>query len=439
MFTCISCRVAFETAAEQRAHFSTDWHRYNMKRRVANLPPVAAESFNEKVIERREQNAVRTDPRSLVCDTCNKNFSSENAFRSHVQSKKHRDREAARPAITMSAEAPSSDLAPNSGHDIEPMEEHRQNVADIDTEKQGSSVQFPSDTLKSVDEGGHSSESESDAGEDDFATRIAKSRRRIQPTDCLFCSTSNSTTEENVTHMSKAHSFFIPDQDILVDVRGLLSYLGEKVAIGNLCLFCPNGGREFGSLEAVRKHMRDKAHCKLAYDSEEDRAELADFYDYGGDVSESEWEDLDGDMEEDSRIDNALDTQHQRPMSLAPDGLSLMLPSGRTLGHRSLRIYYSQRLRSTDSTNDRTNNIAAKVAQVRQRLADPSLALVPVAGGHGAFGRGQQLMKARNAGEAKWARRQGRSFKDQYVKEQHKTKVGFVHNNQKHFRDPLLQ
>jgi pre-60S factor REI1 len=70
MFTCISCRVAFEDASEQRAHFSTDWHRYNMKRRVANLPPVAATAFNEKVVERREQNAVRTDPRDLVCDAC---------------------------------------------------------------------------------------------------------------------------------------------------------------------------------------------------------------------------------------------------------------------------------------------------------------------------------------------------------------------------------
>ncbi len=70
MFTCISCRVAFDTAAEQRTHFFTDWHRYNMKRRFANLPPVAAIAFNEKVFERREQNAVRLDPRDLFCSAC---------------------------------------------------------------------------------------------------------------------------------------------------------------------------------------------------------------------------------------------------------------------------------------------------------------------------------------------------------------------------------
>jgi len=42
----------------------------NMKRRVASLPPVAAASFNEKVMERREQNAVRIDPRDLFCGAC---------------------------------------------------------------------------------------------------------------------------------------------------------------------------------------------------------------------------------------------------------------------------------------------------------------------------------------------------------------------------------
>lgn len=68
---------------------------------------------------------------------------------------------------------------------------------------------------------------------------------------------------------------------------------------------------------------------------------------------------------------------------------------------------------------------------VRQRLADPSSALVPVAGGHGAFGRGLEVVKARNAGEASWAKKQGRSFKDQRTREAHKTKVGFRNNNQK--------
>ncbi|WVW78779.1 hypothetical protein I302_100741 [Kwoniella bestiolae CBS 10118] len=404
MFTCISCRVAFETAAEQRSHFSTDWHRYNMKRRVANLPPVAAESFNEKVLERREQNAVRTDPRSLSCTSCKEAQQSTSHFT-------------------------SSPLEPQSLRSYQP---------DTHTNDE------PSEEI-AINPESSSDQGSDDEGEGDFSARIAKARRRIQPTDCLFCSCSQASVEDNIKHMTKSHSFFIPDQDILLDRSGLLAYLGEKVAIGNLCLFCPNGGREFGSLEAVRKHMIDKAHCKIAYETDEDRAELADFYDFTGSEGsegsvESDWEDLDESVSHSGDEQEVMEKNtSRRQMAIAPDGMSLMLPSGRTLGHRSLKVYYSQRLRPVVPHDTSSSVAASKVALVRQRLADPSLALVPVAGGHGAFGRGQELMKARNAGEAKWAKRQGRSFKDQKYREQFKTRVGFTHNNQKHFRDPLLQ
>ncbi|OWZ80522.1 pre-60S factor REI1 [Cryptococcus neoformans Bt85] len=413
MFTCISCRVAFETADEQRAHFLTDWHRYNMKRRVANLPPVAAASFNEKVLERREQNAVRTDPRSLACAACNKQFSSENAFRTHVQSKKHRDREAAAASAERLGKKPAPAPAKAEDEDDDGSGDEA-NEMDVDSE---------------------------DDEEGDFEQKMANLRRRIKPADCLFCTRHSGTVDENVGHMASIHSFFIPDREILIDLSGLLSYLGEKVAIGNLCLFCPNGGKEFGSLEAVRKHMIDKNHCKLAYETDEDRAELADFYDFQDDGDDEDWEDEDGEeIGSDEEVMDAFD-RPQRPkkasVALAADGLSLVLPSGRTLGHRSLKVYYDQRYRPSDDSD--VDQSALKVALVRKKLADPSLALVPVAGGHGAFGRGQQLMKARNAGEAKWAKKQGRNFQDQSKREQFKTKIGYIHNSQKHFRDPLLQ
>jgi len=43
-------------AAElQKAHYKTDWHRYNLKRRVADFPPVSAENFQQRVLAQREQ------------------------------------------------------------------------------------------------------------------------------------------------------------------------------------------------------------------------------------------------------------------------------------------------------------------------------------------------------------------------------------------------
>lgn len=46
-FTCVGCRIKFETAELQRVHFKTEWHLYNLKRKVCNLEPIDLESFNQ--------------------------------------------------------------------------------------------------------------------------------------------------------------------------------------------------------------------------------------------------------------------------------------------------------------------------------------------------------------------------------------------------------
>jgi pre-60S factor REI1 len=58
-----------------------------------------------------------------------------------------------------------------------------------------------------------------------------------------------------VLHMTKTHSLFIPDLEYLVDMRGLIQYLSDKVSVGYECLSCNGRGKGFHSLEAVRKHM----------------------------------------------------------------------------------------------------------------------------------------------------------------------------------------
>jgi hypothetical protein len=82
-------------------------------------------------------------------------------------------------------------------------------------------------------------------------------------------------------------------------------------------------------------------------------------------------------------------------------------------------VYYQQNLRpeSQPLPDSTSTALTTKLRSVRAKLADPSLSLVPVGGGAGAFGKGQMVMKARNAGEAKWAKKLGRSHLDQRKKE----------------------
>lgn len=59
-YSCLTCSLAFVSSTAQRAHYSSDLHRYNAKRKVAELPPVTADVFNDKIAERREKLASVT-------------------------------------------------------------------------------------------------------------------------------------------------------------------------------------------------------------------------------------------------------------------------------------------------------------------------------------------------------------------------------------------
>lgn len=92
-YTCITCHVAFHNGDLQRAHYKTDWHRYNLKRKVADLGPISASEFTEKVEAAQQQRVDKVndqDQRSaLTCKDCGKAFTSENGLLNHTRSRKH--------------------------------------------------------------------------------------------------------------------------------------------------------------------------------------------------------------------------------------------------------------------------------------------------------------------------------------------------------------
>ena len=89
--TCIACRALFDDADAQRAHYKCDWHRYNLKRKVAELPPVTHGEFNRIVQYHTEKREEKMLDKILACQTCNKSFSSDNAYENHLKSKKHKE------------------------------------------------------------------------------------------------------------------------------------------------------------------------------------------------------------------------------------------------------------------------------------------------------------------------------------------------------------
>lgn len=74
----------------QREHYKLDWHRYNLKRKVASIPPVTLEEFEQRAKEHREQIENGEKDVSAYCKCCSKLFSSKNAYNNHLNSKKHK-------------------------------------------------------------------------------------------------------------------------------------------------------------------------------------------------------------------------------------------------------------------------------------------------------------------------------------------------------------
>ncbi|KAF8647145.1 hypothetical protein AX16_006976 [Volvariella volvacea WC 439] len=507
-------------------HYRSDHHRYNMKRRVAGLPPVSAAIFNQKVLERRQETAVMSSARGASCDVCGKTYTTENAYRSHLSSKKHKENELkgvkgprlarappeeAESSVQTSdggAAAPSSTTEQPTDKPVAPSldgqtgslstsESSPESTSTSAAPAQATEISEEKTKVKFAVAEDKDKDEESDEEAQSFEAKIAAARSRLSPNHCLFCTVESSSLPENLTHMSSAHSFFIPDAEFLVDLPGLIAYLGEKIAVGNVCIFCNGKGREFRTLEAVRKHMLDKSHCKIAYDTGDDKLEISDYYDFTSSYpdaqlrkekkeerrrqkeekekklekkaakaeeeadevvedEEGEWED-DEDVNENevdevvdvlpsSDEDSDLTSEDESDDDSIPDNqltygdshYELVLPSGARIGHRSMRRYYAQNF-SYAPKNGKSEDPNSGAALVRKLVTDKNSALVPRKGGFGAYGAGTDVVKARNRGEAKEAGRHVQEYRDVRRRQEFMTKVGYVHNHQKHYRDPLLQ
>jgi len=291
-FTCISCRVAFKDAEIQRLHYKSDWHRYNLKRKVADLPPVNSEEFQRRVYNQRNADELSKQDQNVYCQVCRKSFGNPNAFNNHLNSKKHKENE--------------------------------KHISNKTNNEEGENLRRLSSEVKEDD----AMSAESEAEEVDSDEWEANFENPIDNNDCLFCMEHSNSFIRNLEHMTVKHSFFIPDIEYCSDVEGLLRYLGEKVSEGFMCLWCNEKGRTFHTADAARQHMVDKGHCKMIHEGIA-LAEYSDFYDYSSSYPDAEKEGVAPDQE--VAIPEIDGSDYQ-----------LVLPSGVTVGHRSLMRYYKQ-------------------------------------------------------------------------------------------------
>ncbi len=303
-YTCNTCQVAFRHGDLQKAHMKGDWHRYNLKRRLADLAPISSEVFAEKVVQAQATSTAQADKAGFerACRVCQRTYYSENSFRNHMSSQKHRARQAALAARDEEQQPTPTDEAGSVASSVFSLAEPhaaavRTSAAAVDpdaemefvriieglkikaaaTNEKSSPVKRPSNPHQS----GAARAGEQDKGDDDsvsVSTAAAAAAAASTPIktsgpppsvmSCLFCNYQSPTVALNLAHMERFHGLFLPERDYLVDVEGLVAMLQQRIREHFECIFC---GKVRSDVFAIQTHMRDKGHCKIPYTTVEEQ------------------------------------------------------------------------------------------------------------------------------------------------------------------------
>ncbi|CRG84006.1 Pre-60S factor REI1 [Talaromyces islandicus] len=439
-YTCNACMVAFRSSDAQRDHMRKDWHLYNVKRRVASLPPVSQEIFTEKVLSARATSSAAAAKASFekTCDACQKTFYSENSYQNHTKSSKHKLRENSlkkRGLADDTSSVMSSTFSLGEPINKSVTGDAKPTVSSVTNELKNATIK---EDVEKEDE---------DMEEEDSA--------EYPTTRCLFCSDNAADVNSNVDHMFKTHGMFIPERDYLVDLDGLIRYLHAKIVENHECINC----HAIRSTAAgIRTHMRDKGHCRIAFESEEEQIEIGEFYDFRSTYSDDEDEDMtDGaggvpvtssdadeagwETDDSSVVSDGESKAYRGAQPVYQTDYELHLPSGRSVGHRSLAKYYRQNLHNYPSAEERAaRQLAIENGELEEEEEEPkngrnkNRAVISRAnGGMGMIGATDSQKTEALSSERRERTRAQRSEK-KYL-----AKINRQANSQKHFRDPLLQ
>eukprot|EP00592_Proboscia_alata_P029023 CAMPEP_0194443942 /NCGR_PEP_ID=MMETSP0176-20130528/126992_1 /TAXON_ID=216777 /ORGANISM="Proboscia alata, Strain PI-D3" /LENGTH=501 /DNA_ID=CAMNT_0039270257 /DNA_START=96 /DNA_END=1602 /DNA_ORIENTATION=+ len=361
----------FASRAELALHNKSDLHKYNLKRKESNLPPLNEHDFQARL---RAAMAVKRE-RELM---------KEKSGTAHLKNQKvvtvvskptvepiNTDADVGTTDET--AEAPEPPVVPPTPPTIDPR------VCLFDSHRSAT----PQSNLARMERkyGFFLPDAE-------FCPVVPPTPPTIDPRVCLFDSHRSATPQSNLARMERKYGFFLPDAEFCVNVEGVLGYCAEKIKLGHYCLYCL---RTFQTYGAAQHHMIDRGHTKIRYEEGVDAPEFAPFYDFSSaneefltsgvlkkrvveeeddekdaemdvvkEVDDEEWEDVTDDEADDEDAENNEEEDDadglyegyqshikQYGFEITPNG-ELQFPDGRTVGHRGLRRYYNQRFSEYD-------------------------------------------------------------------------------------------
>ncbi|MCD7446409.1 hypothetical protein HAX54_006018 [Datura stramonium] len=339
--TCNACNKVFFDENEQNIHYKSEWHCYNLKRKVAGVPGLTEALF----VARQSALAVETKrlsetPLLYSCGHCGKEYRSSKAHAQHLKSKSHLARTSQEAGYHDENSIIIKPLPPQPSYkneDISCSDESEWEEVDQEEEMACEAT----DSLKQLKMNGNTPNGTMDERSD-----VDEYIDELDPCCCFMCDMKHDTIESCIIHMHKKHGFFIPDVEYLKDPKGFLTYLGLKVKRDSMCLYCNERCQPFSSLEAVRKHMEARRHCKVHYGDggDDEEAELEEFYDYSSSYVDATGKQLVSSEDLNNNVELGSGGSELIITIRTDDGLS-----AKVLGSREFLRYYRQKPRPTRS------------------------------------------------------------------------------------------
>ncbi|CAH8508993.1 unnamed protein product [Dicrocoelium dendriticum] len=317
MVLCSTCDISL-TPEDRVAHIKSDWHIYNLKRIVAGLPAIPETMFTEK--KQFFTGPLIQPEKKTYCDVCKTPFVNSRSYVAHLASRKH---------------SRNAELKPRTHNDS------------------ASNGPVKSSALEPTE-----------TDEPPQALRLGSCLfcDRVLPPDMTLCESERdeSLAQRILMHMFDSHSFQLPYPDNIVNAPGLLRELGRIVGKERACLACGRQfyGRRFDkaddmqsnsvvALKAVRNHMLDKAGHMRVWCGTDDPVEVALLVAENEEQNPGCSEPHPAALAGGELFSQFYDKSVVVPPLLLPsseEAYEVQLPSGTTVGHRSLKTIYQQRL-----------------------------------------------------------------------------------------------
>lgn len=294
--TCNTCRAAFPSTDKLKDHYRGEWHAFNSKRRASELAPLSLKEFAVYVSSKTKEGkgSVVSKPQAAAKTTASR---TEKAVARQASMAK---------SITNVGAQESHFVATAT----DPIDRSQEDIVDASNDEEEDAW-----TDASGEEGDQFEEEMDEA---------ALLKRRIAAHISIFDDKVCPDPVACVNYMERTFGFFIPDVECLTDLPGLLLYLGQKVKLGGICLYCQ---KQFEPGRACQNHMMNKSHCKIAYEEGVDLEEYEDYFDY----------------------DLASGSANDDDAELEVSDIGELIMSNKTVGHRSYRRYYKQNFKKEDS------------------------------------------------------------------------------------------